>query len=162
MKTYKEQSEGVIEWREVDGESTTIGLIIEGQTKTRQGENGDTETFSPWDELMDSGAEIEWRDDEEKAAQAAQELVAAAKSALNAELDAMTYTVEAGGVIQVRPQDEIFIKNAIAKMQRDGTVSRDWRTVDNGKTTVTIADLEAAVISGQDQTAAAFLTHYGI
>lgn len=69
MKTYKEQETGVIEWREKNGESVTIGLIREGETRTRETESGETETYSPWDELLDSGAGIQWRTDEDKAAE---------------------------------------------------------------------------------------------
>jgi hypothetical protein len=58
MKTYKEIETGVIEWREIEGESTTIGLVIEGQDRTRTNDEGEQETYSPWDELIDSGESI--------------------------------------------------------------------------------------------------------
>jgi len=58
MKTYKEIESGVIEWREVDGESTTIGLVIDGREQTRTNAEGEQETYNPWNELMESGEPI--------------------------------------------------------------------------------------------------------
>jgi len=60
-----------------------------------------------------------------------------------------------GRVIQCRPTpffgDESNMRNAIEIMNRKAQSSRSWFDVNNTKVTVTIADLQAVIISGQDQ-----------
>lgn len=58
-------------------------------------------------------------------------------------------------VIQCRPakfaQDESNMRNAIEKMQRDAVTNRLWFMADDTAHLVTVADLEASIVSGQDQ-----------
>lgn len=58
-------------------------------------------------------------------------------------------------VIQCRPakfaQDESNMRNAIEKMERDGTIQMAWFMSDDTVHQVTVADLQAAIASGQDQ-----------
>lgn len=58
-------------------------------------------------------------------------------------------------VIQCRPakfaQDESNMRNAIEKMGRDGTADRLWFMADDSAHLVTVTDLEASIVSGQDQ-----------
>lgn len=60
-------------------------------------------------------------------------------------------------VIQCRPakfaQDESNMRNAIEKMEREITPERLWFMNDNTAHMVTVADLQIAIISGQDQAA---------
>ena len=51
-----------------DGRSVIVKTYKKGEIKKRTNKNGEVETYSPWDELIDSGAEIEWITDEQKAA----------------------------------------------------------------------------------------------
>lgn len=79
---------------------------------------------------------------------------AIAKIQRDAELQAMVFTVVSGADIQCRPQDKQVILDAIDVMTRNSLASYDWYAADNTWTPVTIADLENAIISGQDQGAA--------
>jgi hypothetical protein len=56
-----------------------------------------------------------------------------------------------GRVIQVRPIDEGNIRNKIELMTRKADELRGWRMVDNTWHDVTVAELQAALESGQDQ-----------
>lgn len=79
---------------------------------------------------------------------------AAAKSEKIAALQAMVFTGSSGVAIQCRPQDEQNMLSAIDIMTRKSLTTYDWYAADNTWTPVTIADLENAIISGQDQGAA--------
>lgn len=58
--TYKYLTPSIIQWhRQIDSESYESGLIKQGQTRTRTDENGEEETYNPWDELIASGVSIE-------------------------------------------------------------------------------------------------------
>ena len=142
MKKYKEQSAGAIEWRDQNGESVTIGLVIEGQTHTRTNENGDEETYSPWDELLDSGAEIEWITDEQKAATEREQKRAQLKAQLNETLQSLSYTTASGAEIQTRPQDQVLVQIGIE------TGETEWVCKDNKVHEVKKADLEKALKEG--------------
>lgn len=165
MRKYTELQSGVIEWREVNGESTTIGLIIEGQTKTRQVQAGETEpeldedgnviaeaqpifedeVYSPWDELLDSGATIQWISDEEKDAAAKEAKRQAAKAKRDAVLQEMSYTTSSGVEIQTRPQDQAIIQIGIE------TGETEWVAKDNKVYKVSKKDLEDAYKEGVKQ-----------
>jgi len=60
-----------------------------------------------------------------------------------------------GRVIQVRPHplfgDESNIRNALEIMARKSQTSRSWFDINNTSITVTVAELQAALESGQDQ-----------
>ena len=78
MKTYREIEAGLIEWRD----DNTIGAPFTEQTiLKRTNDEGDVETYSPWSELIESGVEVEWLTDEQKADQ----LSKAEKDKINAE-----------------------------------------------------------------------------
>lgn len=143
MKTYKEQSEGVIQWREVNGEATTTGLIIEGRIRTRTNEDGETETYSPWDELLDSGEAIEWITDEQKAAEAAEAARQALKSQRDQALAGLSYTFDDGRTLQTRPQDAQNLQTAIAL---DEPV--EFVCADNTVAVFTVAELQEALGAG--------------
>jgi hypothetical protein len=73
------------------------------------------------------------------------------------DLAALVLDLDGDGVrvIQCRPakfaQDESNMRNAIEKMARDGVSSRLWYMADNVAHQVTSGDLQAAIVSGQDQ-----------
>ena len=66
-------------------------------------------------------------------------------------LDNLTFTTPTGQCIQCRLRDEQFMRNAIERMQRLGLTEQTWRLSDNTMGVVTIADLQSALDSGQDQ-----------
>lgn len=65
-----------------------------------------------------------------------------------------------GRVIQCRDpafsEDESRMRNAIELMERHGITQRIWYMADNAPGMVTVADLRAAIHSGQDQADAAW------
>ena len=67
----------------------------------------------------------------------------------------LTHDFGDGRVIQVRPadfaNDELNIRNAIERMNRIGLTQQPWVMVDNTSHMVTVAELETAITSGQDQ-----------
>ena len=67
----------------------------------------------------------------------------------------LTHDFGDGRVIQVRPadfaNDELNIRNAIERMNRIGLTQQLWVMVDNTSHMVTVAELETAINSGQDQ-----------
>lgn len=128
MKKYKEQSTGVIEWCEIDANGETVGLIIEG---TKQ-----------WDELLNSGAEIQWISDEDKAATEREQKRTQLKAQLNETLQGLSYTTSTGAEIQTRPQDQTWIEGGIE------TGETEWLCKDNKVHTVTKTDLEKALKEG--------------
>lgn len=77
-----------------------------------------------------------------------------AKADRDSALSDMVYVTEAGDTIQCREQDEQSIRNAIELMTRKSLALYTWFSVGDTKVSVTKADLEAAIISGQDQGAA--------
>lgn len=162
MKTYKE-IEGGIRWQDGD----TVGVLIEGQTRTRAGapvtdEDGnetgefEQETYEPYAELIAAEAAgdvvIEWITDEEKAAAAKIEAIAASVARRDKALQAMTYET-ANGVIQCRPQDLQNIELGIAQGQTR------WKAADNTVITVTADDLQAAKMTGVSQAQAIWDQH---
>lgn len=56
-----------------------------------------------------------------------------------------------GRVIQVRPIDEGNLRNEIDRMSRKADEPQSWRMVDNTWHEVTVAELQTALESGQDQ-----------
>lgn len=76
----------------------------------------------------------------------------------------LTHDFGDGRVIQVRPvgyaADETNIRNAIERMQRLNITEQPWRMADNATHLVSVADLEAAIVSGQDQGAAIWLAYF--
>lgn len=68
-------------------------------------------------------------------------------------LNSLTHTLPSGYIIQCRLIDEQNMRNAIERMQRLNTNKHPWRMADNSAGTVTVADLEETLISGQDQAA---------
>ncbi len=85
----------------------------------------------------------------------------AAKTAFNERLLGMTHDFGDGRVIQVRPpetgkSDESNIRNAIDRMSRLNLAAEDWFMADNIFYPITAAELQAALESGQDQTAGAW------
>lgn len=73
-------------------------------------------------------------------------------------LAGLTHDFGDGRVIQCRPvefaADELNMRNAIERMQRLGITQQLWFMADDTPHYVSIADLEAAIASGQDQGAA--------
>lgn len=76
------------------------------------------------------------------------------KQARDKALQSMVFTGSSGVAIQCRPQDEQNMRSAIDIMTRESLTEYNWYAADNTWTLVTIADLENAIISGQDQGAA--------
>lgn len=74
----------------------------------------------------------------------------------DAALDRMTHAFADGRVIQCRPRDEQPMRAAIDRMQRTGVATHPWILSDNSHSEVSVADLEEAIISGQDQGAVIF------
>ena len=76
----------------------------------------------------------------------------------------LTHDFGDGRVIQVRPveyaADEANIRNAIERMQRLNITEQPWRMADNTTHLVGVADLEAAIVSGQDQGAAIWQAYF--
>jgi hypothetical protein len=165
MKTYKEQETGAIEWRETEGESTTIGLIIQGQIKTRTNKEAEpilddegnetgeytepeTETYSPWDELLDSGESIEWISDEDKAAQARAERLTRAKAyrdkAIDADLTALDAQWQVDPISRSRMRETISVA---AATNQPAETTIPWRLSDNAWRPTTAADLTAVLVA---------------
>lgn len=85
------------------------------------------------------------------------EAISLAKQAKNVREEALanlTHDFGDGRVIQVRKVDEQNIRTAIAIMERTGTTQYPFFMADNTQHLVTVAELEAAIVSGQDQGAA--------
>lgn len=86
-----------------------------------------------------------------------------AKGIRDEALRTLTHDFGDGRVIQVRPadfaNDELNIRNAIERMQRLGLTQQPWVMVDNTSHMVTVAELETAIASGQDQGAAIWQTY---
>ena len=76
----------------------------------------------------------------------------------------ITHDFGDGRVIQVRPadyaNDELNIRNAIERMQRLNITEQPWRMADNTTHLVSVHDLKAAIISGQDQGAAIWQAYF--
>ena len=76
----------------------------------------------------------------------------------------LTHDFGDGRVIQVRPadfaNDELNIRNAIERMNRLGITEQPWHMADNTTHMVSVADLEAAIVSGQDQGAAVWQAYF--
>jgi len=83
-----------------------------------------------------------------------EQLQAEKKAQLLADLASLVHDFGDGRTIQVRPTDEQNIRNAIEIMARDSIPSMAWRMADNVSHPVTVADLQAALIDGQNQAAA--------
>ena len=69
-----------------------------------------------------------------------------------------------GRIIQVRPQeaealDEPNIRNAIEQMTRNLVASREWKMADDTIGILSLADLQEALNSGQDQATALWDAH---
>lgn len=92
-----------------------------------------------------------------------QKLAREAKQIRDDALRNLTHDFGDGRVIQVRPadfaNDELNIRNAIERMQRLGLTQQPWVMVDNTSHMVTVAELEEAITSGQDQAAAIWQTY---
>lgn len=82
------------------------------------------------------------------------------KSDRESKLASMVFTTSNGSVIQCREQDEQRIRTAIDLMTRNSLAEYPWYAADNSVTTVTIADLENAIISGQEQGATIWATFF--
>ena len=95
-------------------------------------------------------AEVTTADD--KAAQAVEQARELSKAERDRQLVALVYTTEAGDVIQCREADEIRIRGAADKMEREGVATRYWVAEDNTPVLVTVADLRGAIEHGQDET----------
>jgi len=65
-------------------------------------------------------------------------------------LNYFTHDFEDGRVIQIRPKDEINIRNAIEVMSRNGLISLDWVMQDNKKYPVTLPELQMALVTYQE------------
>lgn len=79
-------------------------------------------------------------------------------------LDDLVHDFGDGRVIQVRPQesgalDEPNIRNAIEQMTRNLVTSREWKMADDTIGVLTLADLQSALNSGQDQATALWDAH---
>ena len=139
---YKEgrslSGDRVVHWFDEDKN----GFIVEGQTRTRTNENGEVETYSPWDELLDSGAEIEWITDEQKAATEREQKRTQLKAKLDETLQGLSYTTAAGAEIQTRPQDQVLVQIGIE------TGETEWLCKDNKVHDVKKTDLEKALKQG--------------
>jgi len=66
-------------------------------------------------------------------------------------LNTLTHDFGDGRIIDTRPKDELNMRNAIEVMSRLGLETIDWVMVDDTKHPITIAELQTAYISGQDQ-----------
>ena len=156
MKTYKFDEIGHILWSEqIDENTHSSGVIWEGRTLTRTNENGEEETYSPYDELIASGVEIEpYIEDPETI-----------RSRLKAErdkaLDEITYDLGNGQSIQCREKDEIRLRRAVNRMKAEGEVSRPWIATDNTLAMVTLEQFESALIHGEDEVARIFEQYMG-
>ena len=69
----------------------------------------------------------------------------------DAALMAMAHSFGDGRVMQVRPTDQGNIIGEIDRMSRNADEPQSWRMVNNEWHYVTVADLQAALESGQDQ-----------
>lgn len=81
----------------------------------------------------------------------------------DAALAALVHDFGDGRVIQCRPHpysDESNMRNAIEQMGRLGQSERLWFAADNTGATVTPADLQTAIESGQDQSAIVWATFF--
>lgn len=72
-----------------------------------------------------------------------------AKVARNQALEDLAYDFGDGRVIQVRPQDESNIRNAIDLMTSRGIPDLSWRMKDNTVAVITAAELQTALEHGQ-------------
>lgn len=77
----------------------------------------------------------------------------------------LTHDLGEGRIIQIRPPatgkaDESNIRNAIERMERLGITEQPWFMIDNIPRNVTVADLQEALESGQDQSAAIWATFF--
>ena len=177
MKTYKEIEDGVIEWREVNGESTTIGLIIEGQTRTRKVQTGmteqgldevgnliaevqpifESEVYSPWDELLDSGATIEWISDEDKAAQARQERIERAKVIRDEAIDENIEVFDVMWQVDKTSRDRLRETiNVASDTNQPVEATVPWRLGDNTYRDSTAADLKMVLAARANRMALIF------
>tara|TARA_R110000796_G_C14541338_1_gene432944 strand:- start:1412 stop:1858 length:447 start_codon:yes stop_codon:yes gene_type:complete len=83
--------------------------------------------------------------------------LASSKKTRDEALNALTYDLGDGRVMQVRLGDEQYIKGAIELMEMLGETSTDdWVMQDNKKYTVTIAELRAGRMAGLLGVAAIF------
>ena len=98
-------------------DGNTNGPIIEGQTRTRVNDDGEAETYEPYAELLDSGAEIQWRTDEEVAAEQAEaERVEKKRSDAKLKLEG----VEFAGVMCSATKDDQFGLGSILPLVQQG------------------------------------------
>ena len=84
----------------------------------------------------------------------AERAVAKAKEERDEALDSMVHDFGDGRVIQVRPQDAENIDTAISLMTRHSLPTHPWFMQDNKFYHVTVAELQTARESGEDQAAA--------
>lgn len=133
MKTYKYLSSNVIQWHEQhSADSYSTGNTIKGQTRTRINEQGEEEAYSPWDELLASGAVIEPQDIEP--------IRQEALSRINQERDALIHggLIHNGNTFQTDQQSILDLMGAVI-----AGVTTQWLTADNTVVSMEPADLQA-------------------
>lgn len=92
---------------------------------------------------------------------AAAESLQAAKQARDEALEALTYDLGGGRIIQTRPKDEQNFRTAIELMVANNIPSRMWVMQDDKKYSVTLAELQTALAAGQVAAAAVWDSYPG-
>lgn len=72
-----------------------------------------------------------------------------AKAVRDQALEDLEYDFGDGRVMQVRPQDESNIRNAIEVINNNSLPGVNWRMKDNSTASVTASDLQTALAAGQ-------------
>lgn len=75
--------------------------------------------------------------------------IEAAKIIRNDALNALVHNFSDGRIMQTRPKDESNIRNAIEIMEANSIANIGWSMVDDIKQPVTVAELKAALVTGQ-------------